>query len=147
MQPTIHLLSDFSYTPYTDSPCRLLSAPAGRWFLPMLSLHSFLWLNAPVPRCLPWCICLFLPIGHRPSPRERNGSANHHTPHTSNFNADANFAVLGDSIATFMVSCLSLQICLPPRSLLPQWFRVHRAAVAFTSKQNMCRYLHMHWTC
>jgi len=68
---TIHLLTDFSLSPYTDSPCRLLSAPAGRWLFPTLSLHSLLWMNALVPRCLPWCSCLFLPIGHRPSPRRR----------------------------------------------------------------------------
>ena len=86
------------------SPCRLLSAPAGRWFLPTLSLHSFLWMNAPVPRCLPWCSRLFLPIGHRPSPRSRIGSAIHNDPHTSNFGAGSNFAVLGDSITTFTVN-------------------------------------------
>jgi len=142
MRQTTHLLFDFSFPPYTDCPCRLLSAPAGRWPFPTLSLNSFLWMNAPVPRCLPWCSCLFLPMGHRPSPSSGNGSANHPNPHTSNLGAGGNCAVLGDS-----VSCSFLQICLPPRLLLPQQLCVRRAAVAFTSKQNMCRYLHMHWTC
>jgi hypothetical protein len=104
-------------------------------------------MNAPVPRCLPWCTCLFLPMRHRPSPRSRIGSANHNDPHTNNFGAGTNFADIGDSITTFTVSCSSLQICLPPRLFLPQRFCVHRAAVAFISKQNMCCYLHMHWTC
>jgi hypothetical protein len=57
-------------------------------------------MNAPVPRCLPWCTCLLLPIGHRPSPGSGNGSANHNYPHISNFSAGRYFAVLGDSVNT-----------------------------------------------
>jgi hypothetical protein len=53
------------------------------------------------------------------------------------------FAVLGE----FFVACSVLQVCLPPRLPLPQWLRVHWAAVVFTSKQNTCRYLHVIWIC
>ena len=66
---------DFSCSPYTERPCRLLSAPAGEWSFPTLSLCSLSRMNAPVPRCLPWCACPFLPMGRRPSSRGKNESA------------------------------------------------------------------------
>ena len=40
-----------------------------------------------------------------------------------------------------------LQVCLPPRSLLPLRHNVRRAAVAFTSEQNAFRYLNAHRIC
>jgi hypothetical protein len=41
------------------------------------------------------------------------------------------------------------RVCLPPRSLPPLWLKLSasRAAVAFTSEQNTCRYLHAHRIC
>ncbi len=133
---------DFSCSPYTERPCRLLSAPAGEWSFPTLSLCSPSRMNAPVPRWLPWCSCPFLPMGHRPSSRGKNESATHNNPH-SNFSADPDFAGLGE----FVLACSILRFCLPPRLLLPQWLNGHWAAVVFTSKQNTCRFLHAIWIC
>lgn len=135
-------LPDFSCSPYTESPCRLPSAPAGEWSFPTLSLCSPCRMNAPGPRCLPW---LLLPVSsHGTSAflerEERVGD--HNNPH-SNFSADPHFAVLGE----FLLACSILRFCLPPRLLLPQWLNGHWAAVVFTSKQNTCRYLHVIWIC
>jgi hypothetical protein len=43
-------------------PCWKLAAP------PALSPRIFPRLPGPLPRRSPWCICSFLPTGHRPSP-------------------------------------------------------------------------------
>ena len=49
--------------------CRLLSAPAGGWPFPTLSLRVFPWMQGPVPRRLAGCLYPFLPLRHRPSLR------------------------------------------------------------------------------
>ena len=81
-------LPGFSFSPYTGSPDRLPSAPAGEWPFPTLSLRNPSWMTAPVPRRFPWCMCPFLPMRHRPSSRAKHESASHHNPH-GNFGADA----------------------------------------------------------
>ena len=54
--------------PYTASLCRLLSALAGSWHFPTLSLKIFPRMPGPIPRLPLWCIYSLLPTGHRPSP-------------------------------------------------------------------------------
>src|SRR5215467_10909237 len=90
-----HLLLVSALYLIQDGLCRLLSAPAGVRSFPTLSLHNLLWMNAPVPRWLPWCSCPFLPMGHRPSLSRQNESAFHNIP-CSNFSTEPYFAVLGD---------------------------------------------------
>ena len=55
--------------PLAKGLCRLLSAPAGRWPFPTLSLRIFPHVLGPLPRLLSWCSYPFLPIRQRPSRR------------------------------------------------------------------------------
>src|ERR1700730_17639863 len=118
--------------------CRLLPVLAESGAFPTLSLRDIAWMSGPLPRWDMGCSCSLLPPYRRPSPTG-NGSASHKVP-PDDFLVGAVFE------AAAIPSCSNLQACLPSRSSLPQ--RCSRwAAMAFTSGQNMCRYLHMHRTC
>jgi hypothetical protein len=52
--------------PYTEGLCRLLSAPAGSWPFPTLSLRSVYRCLDPYPATTYRCMCPFLPDRHRP---------------------------------------------------------------------------------
>ena len=85
------------------------------------------------------CSCSFLPVWRRPSPRPTIGSAPTMFPSATSEGVD--FREDRHS------QCSGLQVCLPPRSLPPLRFSARRAAVAFTSEQNACRYPHAHRIC
>jgi hypothetical protein len=133
---------DFSCSPYAERPCRLLSAPAGEWSFPTLSLCSPSRMNAPVPRWLPWCTCPFLPMRRRPSSRGKNESAAHKKP-AQQLQCGPSFAVLGE----FFLTCSILRFAYHPGCS----YRSGSVAIGqpwcFTSKQDTCRYLHVIWIC
>ncbi len=52
--------------PRSVGPCRLPSAPAGRWSFPALSLQSLRGCSAPYPGVSCWCACSLLPSRQRP---------------------------------------------------------------------------------
>ncbi len=71
--------------PLPTSLCRLLSAPAGRWPFPVLSLQSLLRCLDPYPAALLRCFCPFLPGEHRSHPTETGSDATEQWP-IRNFN-------------------------------------------------------------
>ncbi len=114
--------------------------PAGRWPFPTLSLQVFPWMLGPVPRRLAEVhlpvTCLrnigLPPLGPRSAPRNPvqrllNG------PDISGRQSFTN--VQASEFASH-----------PGRSYRCG-LKAHRAAVAFTSEQNTCRYLHAHRIC
>jgi len=122
--------------------CRLLPAPAGRRPFPTLSLRVFPQVPGSLSR---WSCAVLLPVSSRtlsafPKMQQQVGS-----PHRS--------AQRLPGGGCFRDSHHSLRsgprVCLPPRSLPPLWLKLSasRAAVAFTSEQNTCRYLHAHRIC
>ena len=54
--------------PWSAGPCRLPSAPAGRWPFPALSLQSLRRCLDPYPAVSSWCTCSLLPRRQRPHP-------------------------------------------------------------------------------
>jgi hypothetical protein len=58
-----------SVVPITVGLRRLLSAPAGKWPFPTLSLQSLYRCLDPYPVAFLWCICSFLPKEQRPHHR------------------------------------------------------------------------------
>ena len=54
------------YSMYYQDSCRLLQAPAGRWYFPTLSPYSVYGCLVPYPVAYPQCICPFLPEELRP---------------------------------------------------------------------------------
>ena len=97
--------------PYTTGLCRLLPAPAGRWFFPALSLQVFHWMLDPLPRRFPWCTYPFLPIGHRPSPNSDKVGSWRYT-----YN---DFCTMCDFEAADIPLCSGLQLCSPLWSFPP----------------------------
>ena len=97
------------------SRCRLLRAPAGSRPFPTLYLRICLCMLGPLPRQLPWCIYPFLPTRQRPS--------RHYDPlgASQNAHAMATSAWLPFSRLLAIRSPSGLQICSPPRLLLPQY--------------------------
>ena len=118
--------------------CRLLPVLAESGAFPTLSLRALAWMSGPLPRWDTECSCSLLPPYRRPSPTG-NGSASHKVPPD-----DFSVGVVFEAAAIPLRS--DLQACLPSRSSLPQRYS-RWAAMAFTSGQNMCRYLHMHRIC
>ena len=68
--------------PCARGPCRLLSAPAGRWPFPTLSLRPLRRCSDPYPATLPGCFCPLLHRGHRSHPTG-NGFDARIYPHTA----------------------------------------------------------------
>ena len=95
------------------SLCRLLRVPAGSWPFPALSPRIFPQMLAPIPRWSSWCIYPFLPRRHRPSSR-RDRLGNSQNIHTA---TPVWIWLLGAAVISL---CSGLQVCSPPRSLLPQ---------------------------
>jgi len=125
--------------PRSRSLCRLLSAPAASGTFSTLFCESFLRCLSPYPGGSTECSCLVLPQCHRPSPRWcRVGfplvSANAIFPR-------GKFSRL----QLFRYVQASKLACLPDRSYRCKFPR--RAAEAFTSEQNVRRYLRTHRIC
>jgi hypothetical protein len=88
------------------------------------------------------CTCSFLPSPHRPSPRNVNGSA---TTQSSAQRLPSGGFLAAVVIPNVLASTFA---CHPGRSYrCSRWFSTCRAAVACTSEQNTCRYLHVHRIC
>jgi hypothetical protein len=109
--------------PYTASLCRLPPAPAGRWFPRCLD---------PYPGGILWCICPFLPIGHRPSPDYKKVGS-----HTCSHS---------DSSTELLTRLQSFRYVQAPRFAHHpgRSYRSHKknwAAVTFTSEHPTVRYL------
>ncbi len=155
--------------PYTTGLCRLLSVPAGRWPFPTLGRRVCSWMPGPVPRrsCEVHLLVSSLTTSAFPEKRERVGD---HNGPLSDFRAGAFFAaVVIPNVLASKFACHPgrsyrcsrwLSYSFPPaRSPIRLWARGllrrcptrllsdYRAAVAFTSAQNTCRYLHVHRIC
>ncbi len=118
--------------PWSAGLCRLLSAPAGGWPFPTLSLRVFPWMQGPVPRRLAGCLYPFLPLRLRPSLRLNQVGAH-------NIRSAISERVFLSRLQSFANVPASRFACHPDRSYRPSsesW----RAAVAFSSEQNTCRY-------
>ena len=80
-------LSLTSAVPLTAGLCRLLSAPAGRWPFPTLSLQSLCGRLVPYTAVLLCCSCPFLHREQRP-PRLENALGAHKHPPQCNFHGE-----------------------------------------------------------
>jgi len=118
----------------------LLPAPAASGIFPTLSLRILPRMSGPLPRRVTTeCVYLFLPPCHRPSPTGvwvgLPASTREHDFPRSVFSR----------LQTFLYVQTSEFAHLPDRSYRCAYCR--RAAEAFTSEQNMLRYLRMHRIC
>ena len=70
MRQTRPALPSFGVLPRARSLRRLLPAPAASGFFPTLSLRVLPEMPGPLPRRFAGCVYLFLPLQHRPSPKQ-----------------------------------------------------------------------------
>jgi hypothetical protein len=129
----------FGVSPRSWSLCRLLPVPAATGTFPMLSLRIFPWMPEPMPRRSAECICLVLPQPASAFPIIRLGRL----PACLR---EYDFPRVGFRGCSYFVmfrppSLLASQIVPTAASFLAGQPRL------FTSKQNVCRYLHTHRTC
>jgi len=90
----------------------------------------------PYPGGFLRCTYPFLPIGTSAFPPLGQGRL----PTISRTTTSVRGSNFGAAVIPL---CSGLRVCLPPRSFLPLWLYVHRAAVTFTSEQHMVCYLSM----
>jgi hypothetical protein len=135
--PPPHL--SFSSSPRSRCPCRLLSAPAASGTFSTLFCESFLRCLSPCPGGPAECACLVLPQRHRPSP---NGK----WVGFPLMSREHDFSRTPISwLQLFLYVQASEFVCLPGRSYRCKF--PCRAAEAFTSEQNVHRYLCTHRIC
>jgi hypothetical protein len=126
------------FTSFEES-LQVATSPCCPWDLPDVMLRIFLQMPEPLPRRSAECPCLVLPQRHRPSP-EINGSAS-----SRFFPANTIFRRFVSRLQLFHHVQASEFARLPDRSHRCEY--PHRAAEAFTSEQNVRRYLRTHRIC
>src|SRR5215469_11643509 len=126
--------------PRARSLCRLLPAPAAGGTIPTLSLRILPWVPGPLSRRYVECIYLFLPPRHRPSPVHYRGRLSRICP-SKRILDGSHFRDCSHSFIFRPPSLLASQIV--PTAATDR----RRAAEAFTSEQNLLRFLRRHRTC
>ena len=128
----------FGSSPRSRSLCRLLPAPAARGIFPTLCGESFFGCLSPYPGGTTECSCLVLPQRLRPSPEIKWVSV-------PLLPANTIFRGFVSRLQLFRYVQASEIACLPDRSHRCKY--PCRAAKAFTSEQNVRRYLRTHRIC
>ena len=128
-------LLSFGYSPRSRSLCRLLPAPAASGTFPTLFCESFLRCLSPCPggplSAFAWFFLRVIGL-----PPQRKGRLSRFCPRTRFSTARVS------RLQLFRYVQASQLARLPDRSYLCKYFC--RAAKAFTSELNVCRYLHTH---
>ena len=124
--------------PRSGSPCRLLPAPAASGLFPTLSLRVFPEMPGPLLRRLAGCMCLLLPLQHRPSLEGYRSAYRKHP--LKRLHSGRSFR-----------SCSHFFMFRPPSLLAtlvaPTTQFPAQQTVTSTSEQSMLRYLSMHRIC
>ena len=128
----------FGSSPRSRSLCRLLPAPAIRGIFPTLCGESFFRCLSPYPGGTAECSCLVLPQRLRPSPEIKWVGV-------PLLPANTIFRGFISRLQLFRYVQASEIACLPDRSHRCKY--PCRAAKAFTSEQNVRRYLRTHRIC